>query len=321
MADALKPLARPSRRALLRSAGIGLGGLAGLASPVASQAPGATTAGAPTPDAELGPGGSPGHVLSRPAPGTPARRLALALGSGSLHGHALVGVMRVFEQRQVKPDLIVGTSVGAIVGALWAAGVPAAEVEAAGRQFGLLDAAELSWPRRGLLRNDGLQRRLRALLPPQPIEAWPIRFAAVATDLETGERVVLDRGDAPSAIAASACMPVLFEPVVRDGRPLVDGALCEPVPVRAARALGGQRVVGIDIAFRPRDEPVRQVFDTGFQIVHILIHSLIREQLHEADVRVQLDLHDLMRDRRDIQPILVQAGERAAVKHWASIVG
>jgi NTE family protein len=308
VADPLNGGAGRSRRAVLRSAwtGVAGGGLLGWA--------GTRSAMAAAPG-----GGGPGPALSQPAPGTKPSRLALALGSGSLHGHALVGVMRVFEQRRLRPDLIVGTSVGAIVGALWAAGVPVAEVERAGRRFGLFDTAELGWPRRGLLRNDGLQRRLRDLLGTQPIEAWPTRFAAVATDLETGERVVIDRGDAPSAVAASACMPVLFEPVVRDGRPLVDGALCEPVPVRAARALGGQRVVGIDIAFRPRDEPVRQVIDTGFQIVHILIHSLIGEQIHEADVRVQLDLHDLMREGRDVQALLMRAGERAAEKHWAAI--
>lgn len=257
-------------------------------------------------------------VAGRP----PARhRLALALGSGALHGHAHVGVMRVFEARGVKPDLIVGTSVGAIVGALWAAGLDAAAVERAAERFGLLDAAQLAWPRRGLLRNDGLQRALRELLPSPSIQAWPIPFAAVATDLATGERVILDTGDGPSAVAASACMPVLFEPVERDGRRLVDGALAEPVPVRAARALGGARVVGVDIAFRPHDEPVSGVVDAGFQTVHILVNALIAEQIGEADVRVRLELHGLMRGRRDYAGVLVQAGERAATKAWAQIAG
>jgi NTE family protein len=254
-------------------------------------------------------------------PGVPRRALALALGSGALHGHAHVGVMRVFEARGVKPDLIVGTSVGAIVGALWAAGLDAAAIERAGERFGLLDAARPTWPRRGLLRNDGLQRALRELLPSPSIETWPIAFAAVATDLATGERVILDAGDAPSAVAASACMPVLFEPVERDGRRLVDGALAEPVPVRAARVLGGVRVVGVDIAFRPHDEPVRNVVDVGFQTVHILVNALIAEQIGEADVPVRLELHGLMRGKRDYAEILVEAGERAAAKAWPRIVG
>ena len=265
---------------------------------------------------------APGSAAdAEPPAAAPRRRLALALGSGALHGHAHVGVMRVFEARGVRPDLIVGTSVGAIVGALWAAGLDAAAVERAGERFGLFDAARPAWPRRGLLRNDGLQQALRELLPASSMKAWPVPFAAVATDLATGERVILDAGDGPSAVAASACMPVLFEPVERDGRRLVDGALVEPVPVRAARVLGGARVVGVDIAFRPHDEPVRHVVDVGFQTVHILVNALIAEQIGDADVQVRLELHELMRGRRDYADLLVQAGERAAQKAWARIVG
>ena len=249
-----------------------------------------------------------------------SRPLALALGSGTAHGHAHVGAMRVFEEHGVRPDLIVGTSVGAIVGALWAAGLRVVEVEGAARRFGLLSAARPAWPRLGLLSNDGLRDALRQLLPNPSIEAWPIAFAAVATDFDNGERVILDRGDGPSAVAASACMPVLFRPVERDGRRLVDGALVEPVPVRAARLLGGVRVVAVDIAFRPYDEPVRNVFDAGFQTVHILVNRLIEEQIGAADVAVQLELHELMRGRRQYAEILTEAGEIAVRKHWARIV-
>ncbi len=253
-------------------------------------------------------------------PAAVPRRLALALGSGTAHGHAHVGAMRVFEEHGVRPDLIVGTSVGAIVGALWAAGLRVAEVEGAARRFGLLSAARPAWPGLGLLSNDGLRDALRQLLPNPSIEAWPIAFAAVATDFDNGERVILDRGDGPSAVAASACMPVLFRPVERDGRRLVDGALVEPVPVRAARLLGGVRVVAVDIAFRPYDEPVRNVVDAGFQTVHILVNRLIEEQIGAADVAVRLELHELMRGRRQYAEILTEAGEIAVRKHWARIV-
>lgn len=257
----------------------------------------------------------------RPARGDghASRRLALALGSGSLHGHAHLGVMRVFEARGLRPDLIVGTSVGAIVGALWAAGLDSLAIGRAAERFGLLDAARPAWPRRGLVSNEGLQQRVRGLIGAPAIEAWPIAFAAVATDLATGERVILDRGDGPRAVAASACMPVLFEPVEWEGRRLVDGSLTEPVPVRAARVLGGERVVAVDIAFRPDDEPVRHLIDTAFQTVHILINTLIAEQIGSADVQIRLDLHGLMRGRRDYAGLLSEAGQRAAERVWPEI--
>jgi NTE family protein len=251
----------------------------------------------------------------------PRRKLALALGSGGAHGIAHLGVMRAFESRGLRPDLIVGTSAGAIVGALWAAGLDAARVEREGARFGLFDAMRPAWPTLGLASNDGLQSTLRELLPARPIEDFPIAFAAVATDLADGRRVLIDRGDAPSAVAASACMPVIFRPVEREGRRLVDGALVEPVPVRSARELGGTRVVAVDIAFRPADEPVTHALGAAFQMVHILVNALIDEQIGEADVPVRLQLHPLMRGRPDYEGILIDAGQRAVEAAWPRIVG
>lgn len=247
-------------------------------------------------------------------------RLALALGSGSHHGHALIGVMRAFEAAGMRPDLIVGTSVGAIVGALWASGLDSEAIGRAAGRITLWRNAKFTWPTRGLFSNRGLQETVRELAGGRPIESWPIRFAAVASDQRTGERVVIDRGDAGIAVAASASMPVLCQPVAVNGRLLVDGALTEPVPVRTARELGGQRVVGFDIAYRPADAPVESVYDGGFQALHILVNALIAEQRRHADVFIPLALHALMEGRADYGAVLAQAGERATREAWPRIV-
>lgn len=255
------------------------------------------------------------------APGAGRRaKLALALGSGSLHGHALVGVMRAFEAAGVRPDLIVGTSVGAIVGALWASGLDSEAIGRAAARITLWHNARLAWPKRGLFSNRGLQETIRELTGGRPIESWPMRFAAVASDQATGERIVIDRGDAGMAVAASASMPVLCEPVAWNGRLLVDGALTEPVPVKAARELGGERVVGFDIAYRPADAPVQTVYDGGFQALHILVNALIAEQRRLADVFIPLALHPLMEGRADYGVVLAQEGERATREAWPRIV-
>lgn len=246
-------------------------------------------------------------------------RVALALGSGSHHGHALIGVLREFERRGWKPDLVVGTSVGAMVGALWASGMDSDAIEKAAGRFTMWRNAKFSWPQRGLFSNRGLQEAVRALVGARPIESWPVPFAAVAADLATGERVLLDRGDAGRAVGASAAMPVLCRPVEWQGRRLVDGALVEPVPCKAARDLGAERVVGVDIAYRPVDAAVVSVAESGFQAMHILVNSLAAEQARHADVNLRLSLHSLMEGRSDYASALVRAGESKARSEWHRI--
>jgi len=246
--------------------------------------------------------------------------LAVALGSGSLHGHAHIGVIREFERQGVKPDLIVGTSVGAIVGALWAAGLTGREIEEASKQFKFMRTLEFTWARRGLFNNEGLQDMIRTLTKGRSIESWPTRFAAVASDLANGERVVINSGDAGVAVAASASLPVVCVPVPWSGRMLVDGALTEPVPSRAARELGATRVVAVDISYRPDSAPVSSMVDSVFQTMHILVKSLIEEQARFADVAIRLDLHQLMHGVEHYEHVLLEAGQAATRLAWPRIV-
>lgn len=261
-----------------------------------------------------------GQVTAHVAPARAASGgFALALGSGSQHGHALIGVLREFERNGLRPDLVVGTSVGAMVGALWASGMDSDAIARAAGQFTMWRNAKLSWPQRGLFSNRGLQATMRRLTGGRPIESWPMRFAAVASDLATGERVLIERGDAAVAVAASASLPVLCRPVPWGGRLLVDGALVEPVPVRAARDLGATTVVGVDIAYRPSDAPVTTVAESGFQAMHILVNRLATEQARHADVTLRLALHHLMSDTSGHEEFLVAAGRQAARNSWPRI--
>ena len=247
-----------------------------------------------------------------------ARRLGVALGSGAAHGMAHVGVVRAFERYGLKPDVIAGTSVGAIVGALWAGGADAETIEQRARGFDWNEATRFAWPLRGLLRNDGLQQMIDEALARRPIEQLPIPFAALATDVANGAPVVLRRGPTGVAVAASSAIPVIFEPVPLNGRSLVDGSLCQPVPIDAARELGADLVLAVDVAYRPSDAPVRGLIDMPFQMMHIMINALITEQIARADLRIQLDLHRLMLDTSDPAP-LIRAGEEAVERIWPEL--
>jgi NTE family protein len=256
-----------------------------------------------------------------PAAPAAARRagLAVALGSGSRHGLVHVGVIGALQARGLVPDLIVGTSAGAIAGALWAAGLPAERIREAADALGWLRGLEWAVPRRGLLKSDAVRAMIDARTGGRPIEQWPTRFAAVAADLLSGRKVVLDRGPAGPAVAASASLPALFEPVRIDGRDLVDGGLVEPVPARTARELGAVRVVAVDIAYRPYEEPVDNPVEAAFQAIHIAVNALIAEQLEAADLVIRLDVHRHFLESRDPSDALVAAGEAAVAAQWPRI--
>jgi len=251
------------------------------------------------------------------APDTGRLRIGLALGSGSNHGLAHIGAIEEIEARGLRVDVVTGTSAGAIVGALWASGSSGAEIENLSRygDWESMDRFSPTW--QSLYSSDSLRANLQRLLPPKPIEAWPRRFAAVTTEIASGRRRVVARGDGTRAVMASSAMPVAYAPVVIDGLSLADGALVEPVPARTARELGADFVIAIDVAYRPYEESARGLVQSGFQAIHVLVNSLAVEQDRYADYVVRIDVHRVYMECG--AQAMVYAGRQAVREAWPAI--
>lgn len=177
------------------------------------------------------------------------RRIGLALGSGSARGWAHIGVIRALEAADIRPDVVAGTSIGALVGAACALGKLDA-LEAWVRELrardviGFLDVGR----RGGLIKGERLMAALRGGAADLPIEELPMPFAAVATALLTGEEIWLRTGSTFEAVRASIALPGLFPPVVHEGTLLVDGGLVNPVPISLVRAMGADVIIAVDLS-------------------------------------------------------------------------
>ena len=180
---------------------------------------------------------------------TPSRpRLGLALGSGAARGLAHIGVLKVLEEADIPIDIITGTSMGAFIGAMYAAGVPVAQMEQVALEIDWLSMARLLapvMPTSGLSDGKKLVAFMAELLPARDFKDLRLPLAMTATDINTGEAIIIKQGDLLEALHASLAFPGIFSPVRFGQRFLVDGGLCNPIPVDVARNLGAERVIGI----------------------------------------------------------------------------
>jgi NTE family protein len=177
-------------------------------------------------------------------------RLGLALGSGSARGWAHIGVIRALEERGIKPDVVCGSSIGALVGAAYAAGeLDRLEQWVTGLAWTtVVRLMDITW-RGGLIRGTRLFTLFRTMFEDRAIDDLPVPYGAVATELDSGRELWLRHGNVLEAVRASCAMPGLFTPVVRDGVVLVDGGLVNPVPVSMCRALGADLVIAVDLSW------------------------------------------------------------------------
>ena len=176
--------------------------------------------------------------------------IGLALGGGGARGFAHIGVLRTLLAHGIEPDIIVGTSIGAVVGGCHAAGrLDVIEEWARGMtKRGILGYLDISLTGGGLIGGSKLAARLEEKLGNTPIEALPIRFATITTEVGTGHEIWLTRGRLVDAMRASYALPGIFPPVLLDGRWLVDGALVNPVPVSATRVFGARLVIAVNLS-------------------------------------------------------------------------
>jgi NTE family protein len=183
----------------------------------------------------------------KPAASRPT--IGLALGGGAARGFAHIGVMRTLVAHGIIPDVIVGTSIGAVVGGCYAAR-QLDTLEKWARSLtvrGVIGQIDISLSGSGLIRGNHLARQLETALPDIRIDDLPLRFAAIATEFNTGHEIWLTRGRLSDALRASYALPGIFPPVMIGQRWLVDGALVNPVPVSAARALGARLVIAVNL--------------------------------------------------------------------------
>jgi NTE family protein len=239
-------------------------------------------------------------------------KIGLALSGGAILGAAHVGVLRVLEEEGIRTGWVAGTSAGAIVGALYAFGLPVSEIESLTKELSWLSVTNLHLSRMGLLSNAKLGEFLRDTLGDVDIEDAQVPFAAVAADIHTGEKQVLRTGNLAEAVTASACIPGIFSPVVWEDHLLVDGGIVENLPVDTVRSLGADRVLGVDLYTAGLYPEPRSIIDVILNSSSILLANTRLLDMQEQDVivRPQLTAYNAV-DSRHI-PDLIDEGYRAA---------
>jgi NTE family protein len=214
-------------------------------------------------------------------------RIGLALGGGAARGFAHIGVIKTLEAQGIVPDLIAGTSAGSVVGALYAAGFNGFDLQRLALQMDETAIADWSLPSRGVLRGEALQNFINKAVDNRPIEKLPRRLAVTATDLQSGELIVFERGNVGMAVRASSSVPAIFQPVTINGREYVDGGLVSPVPARVARRMGADVVIAVDISSRPAAQTLGGSVDLLLQTFAIMGQSIAAHELQSADVVIR----------------------------------
>ena len=214
-------------------------------------------------------------------------KIGLALGGGAARGFAHIGVIKVLEAQGITPDIVVGTSAGAVVGALYAAGHSGFELQKLAHKLDESKISDWSVPDRGVLKGEALQKFVNDAVAQRPIEAMKKPLAVVATDLNSGESILFRTGNTGMAVRASATVPGVFRPVSINGREYVDGGLSSLIPARYTRQMGADVVIAIDISARPGNQPVRGTLDILLQTFTIMGQNIARYELKEADVVIR----------------------------------
>ena len=249
----------------------------------------------------------------------PPLKIALVLGGGAARGYAHVGVIKVLESNGIRPDIIVGTSVGSVVGALYAAGHSGFELQRLALAMDDGMVSDWSLPDRGFIKGEALQNYVNSVLSNRPIEKLAKTLAIVATDLQTGEAVVFRTGNTGMAVRASSSVPGIFQPVRINGHDYVDGGLVSPVPVTIARSLGADIVIAVDVSSKPRYGRTASSLDVLLQTFNIMGQSIASHELLQADVVIRPNVDGVGGTDFQGKHLAILEGEKAAEESLPSL--
>ena len=241
--------------------------------------------------------------------------IAYALGSGAARGFAHVGVLNALERAGIKPDIIVGTSSGGVIGALYAAGIRGDELTRLAMEVQREEVIDYTATKRGFITGDSLQLFVNKQLDNRSLQELDIPIAVVATNLRSGEKTVFTHGNSGLAVRAASSFPGLFRPTVIGEHEFIDGGVLSPVPVETAFELGADIVIAVDVAKPPSND---SIIDGWIDVLHqsylIMARSLSAVETEKASVVIRPDIGAMSLLDFDQREVAINAGMVAAEK-------
>ncbi|MFW6389388.1 MAG: patatin-like phospholipase family protein [Marinilabiliaceae bacterium] len=240
------------------------------------------------------------------------QKTGLALGGGAVLGAAHVGVLKALEEKNVTVTHIAGTSIGAFAAAFYAFSKKSVDIQEIASKLKWMDISGVAFSGKGLLSNEKLGELVVEYIGDKNIEDSDIPLAMLATDISTGEKVVLKKGPVASAVMASTCVPGIFHPVEIDGRLLVDGGIVENVPIDTVKEMGAGYVIGVDLNAKNTFGKPENIIDVIVNSFHFMMKAAVKYQTKEADLLITPDLSSFnMIDTDQVEGLIKQGYEDA----------
>ena len=256
---------------------------------------------------------SPALAAIPTSPATPPIKIGIALGGGAAKGFAHIGVIKMLEANGFTPAVVAGTSAGSVVGALYASGMTAFELQEKAVALDEARIRDLQWSSGGLVLGQKLEDYVNEQVQRKPLEQLAKPFVAVATRLEDGERTVFARGNTGQAVRASSSIPGVFQSVGIGKYHFVDGGITSPVPVDAARQLGADVVIAVDISNKARGKTPDNLLGALGQSIAIMGQKLGQAELARADIVIRPRVLDMGSVDFSQRTLAIAEGEKAAM--------
>jgi len=240
-------------------------------------------------------------------------KVAVVLGAGAAKGFAHIGVLKVLEANRMPIDMIVGTSAGSFVGSLYAYGFTAFQLQKISFDIQQAELIDYTLPDNGFIKGEKLEGYVNRMLRNTPMEKLRIPFYAVATDIQTGKEMVFGTGNTGAAVRASCSIPGAFTPMVIGGRMYVDGGVVSPVAVDAAKRLGADVVIAVDVSGDGGGAKPQGTLSTILQAIGIMYEKISAQQLQKADVVIKPNVSAISSSDFSKRHEAVLEGERATI--------
>lgn len=254
-----------------------------------------------------------GYRPTRPA------KIALALGAGASKGFAHIGVLKVLETHKIPIHMIVGTSVGSFVGSLYAYGLNSFQLQKMAMSIEKGDIVDLTIPDNGFIKGERLENYINSVLKNTPIEQLRLPFYAVATNVQTGQEIIFGKGNTGKAVRASCSIPGIFRPVSIGDQIYVDGGLVSPVPVEAAKKMGADIVIAVDISGDIDNSKPENTIETILKSINIMYSNISKAQIQRADVVIRPRVGHISSSDFTKRHEAILEGERAVLEMLPTI--